>query len=131
MQYEFTNEGTTMFYVDIITNVIPLSSIKGAMKSDFRQFLKDHFILTTDQTSYLDEIPNEILSNIGNNLVHALENNYSVSFDINGFAKGFNTTTASPVPTWSNSRLRCRIGNWTEHDNRCNIIQHWGIQCNF
>lgn len=131
MPYEFTNEGTSIFYVDVLNNVIALNTIKGAMQSDFRQFLKDQFNLTIEQTSYLDDIPNEVLSNIGKNLVHALENNYSISFDINGFAKGFSSSTSAPVPTWGNSRLRCRFVNWTTHDERCNYRSHWGIECSF
>lgn len=100
------------------------------MQSDFRQFVKDQFSLTNDQKSYFNDIPDEILISIGNNLVHALENGYSISFDINSFAKGFNTPLG-PVPTWGNSRIQCRIGSWTEHQSSCNYTQHWGIQCNF
>lgn len=101
------------------------------MPSDFRQFLKDNFNLSTEQSSYLDSFPDEVLNTIGKNLAHALDNNYSVSFDINRFSNAFSSVLMSfTPPTWGTSRLRCRIGHWTTHQgSNCGVENHWGISC--
>jgi len=45
MSYEFSNEGSTAFYADILDGPVSKTTVISAMQSDFRQFLKDNFNL--------------------------------------------------------------------------------------
>ena len=127
MPYEFSNKGISLFYADILNENVDLNTVTSAMQSNFRDFISNYFNVTDEQSDYISNIPDEILTNIANNLVHCLNNNYSISLDIDGFAKPF-FNQDSIVPTWQTTRLKCHWGTWTSHEN-CVVVTHHGLGC--
>jgi hypothetical protein len=129
--YDFNNNGISILFNDYQNGNAPSNMISD-IQSDLRQFIKDNFNINQDQSDYLDEIPNQVFTNIGNNIAHALNNNYSISIQINEFSNGFFDGTGSALftpPTWGTSRIECKIGHWTTHDQHCHLEEHYGLRC--
>ena len=133
MPYEFSNKGVSLLYVDALNNSSAMNSmITNIRNNGLLSFLTANFTISNDQQSFLNDIPTEILTNIGNNLCHALENDYSISIDIDFLTKAFPTGgSTAPVPTYQSTKLSCKFGHWTEHQYTCQNIENYGLICKF
>ncbi len=60
MPYEFSSQGATAAYADVLNQTLDQSTVTDAMIDDFRQFIIDNFTLSTEQRNYLDAMPDEV-----------------------------------------------------------------------
>ena len=118
MAIEFSNKGVIQFYNVILTDSAKKDSAITDMRNNFKDFLFNTFSLTGEQIDYINQIPDDITQNIGNNLAHGLENNYTINIQL-----GSNITSPNPIP-YPESYLSCHLHGNDTHNNDCTLT-HW------
>jgi hypothetical protein len=86
--------------------------------------VENYFNLTSEQTSLIESIPDDITQNIGANLSNALSNGYTINIDIGNFA-------VSNPPDPSTTRVSSGVNINISHDNQCNWTIGIEVSCNW